>query len=183
MKTELAGTNLQARKARERIVALSDEHNRIHSSGAEARAALAAVGSEPQAAAFESSEAWNSAVFEWRRAHLKAQEAVSACENEERQLAIAAEIEVAKGEIVAAEAERAHLIAEHFAAQADALAGQLISTVRKFEATRNPNREYRMKNLKRWQVTNFSGVLTMEPSIATEEPIDLSHQALAAEIS
>ena len=182
MKTGIGATNARAKAGRERIAALSAEHNDIHAGAAEARAALVAVGSEPQAADFESSEAWSQAVFDHRRAHLKAEEGVRNSENDARQHAIAAEIETAKAEIAAAEADRAHLMAEHFSAQADDLAGQLLTAVRKFEATRNPNRDYSLKFLKRWQLVNYSGVMTLEPSIASEAALDLSHQALAAEI-
>ena len=182
MKTGIGATNARAKAARERIAALSVEHNEMHAGTAEARAALAAVGREPQAVDFESSEAWSQAVFDWRRAHLKAVEDVRRSEDEARQHAIAAEIEAANAEIVAAEADRAHLIAEHFAAQADTLSGQLLAAVRKFEATRNPNHDYGLKILKRWQLVNYSGVMTLEPSIANEAMLDLSHQALAAEV-
>ena len=183
MKTGIGATNARAKAARERIAALSVEHNEMHASAAAARAALEAVGSEPQAADFESSQGWSQAVFDWRRAHVKAVEDVRNSEDEARQHAIAAEIEAASAEIAAAEADRAQLMAEHFAAQADALAGQLLAAVRKFEATRNPNHDYGLKILKRWQVTNYSGVMTLEPSIASEAVIDLSHHALAAELS
>jgi hypothetical protein len=183
MKKEIAATNKRAKEARERISALSEEHNQIHTKGAEARAALAAVGGEPQATDFEDSNSWSRAVFDWRRAHMKETQAVQESENEARQHEIAAEIESANAEIAAAENERMGLVAEHFATQADELAGQLHASLLKFEATRDHNRDYGLKNLKTWKAVNYYGVHTVETSMVSPAVIDFSPHALAAEIN